>query len=260
MRRLALLLAATVLGTGCIVTSDDTLGTGDFGTVNLYWDFARHAPAQTGGFIYYDESLVGTGNQACAQSAVDTIRVIPPGGNPFDVTCVYNGVQGITIDGVPAGNRIFRVIGYRQAVAVFDSDVAVPVRGGTSTDAIADVVGVPGALDLFGDLAFGTRPSDVYASCAAAGAPNLSYEVKDAFGLTVDGGTVGCSDPLPSPVFAGNLDLDDYKVRMQGFELGTNALVFDSCWFDVSHFAAQTGQNGVALTLLTPPPSCPAFP
>jgi hypothetical protein len=68
-----------------------------------------------------------------------------------------------------------------------------------------------------------------------------------------------CQDPLPTWVFDGSLDLDNYFVRMQG--LGTEPatlgqVLFDSCEVPFDHFAQGVGANGVTATLFTPPPSC----
>jgi len=253
MKRLAVVLAASLLGTGCIVSDDSGLG-----TVNLYWDFARHAPAQQGGFLFYDEDLSGTGDQSCDQSAVESVRVVPPVGGAVDVTCVFGGVQGITFFDMPDGAQPFRVTGYRGGITVFDSSVTVSVRSDAVTDAVIDVVGVSAPLDLFGDLATGVPPAEqFYLTCAEASNPDITFEINDVFGSAIDSGTVGCTDPLPAPVFSSSLDLDDYKVHMQGNRRSDGALLFDSCWVDLAHFSSQTGTNGFAATLLTNPvPVC----
>jgi hypothetical protein len=261
MRRLALLLAAfaSVLGMGCVGTT--TVPTG---SVDLYWDFVRTAPAQPGGFIVYDKSLGAARSGPCTESGVETVRVIPPGGQPIDVACVNsNGSQGITIDGVYAGNQTFRVIGYRTingaSTAVYDSNVTVPVVGGQANTFTADVAGVPGALDIFAYLDYS---SGAYTNCYDAYNPGFTFEVKDVFGTLITNGTGTCpgTAPLPVLVSPGTLELDDYKVRLQGLDSTKGSVVFDSCWVPLQHFGDQTTTSGFAPTLTTPPPSCTPFP
>lgn len=268
MKRLAAVLAAAVLGTGCLVTSDDV----DHGSVNLYWDFVRNAPALAApSVIVYDDTDVGSPDGACDQSAVDFVTVDSPVGQVV-VDCVYGGVEGVGLDGLPEGTRSFRVRGWRTIglsdYAVYDRTFSLQVAGLTVTDHFLDVTGVSEPLDMFGYLAFGTPPGETdYTSCAAAipaGSavpPNIGFEVRDVYGTLVDDGFVGCSDPLPALVFAGSLELDDFKVRMIGYRAEDDAVVFDSCWYDLAHFTPQLGAGGFAPTLLTQPiPSCPAFP
>ncbi len=278
MKRLAAVLAAAVLGTGCIVT-DDNVNNVDYGSVNLYWDFVRSAPAlPPPSIIVYDDSDTdpSTLNGPCDESAVDFVTVDSPVGQTV-VDCVYAGggpvgVEGVGIDGIPEGTRSFRVRGWRTIsqfdYLVYDRTFNLAVPGRTITDHFLDVTGVSEPLDMFGYLAFGTPPGETdYASCAAAipaGSavpPNIGFEVRDVYGTLVDDGFVGCSDPLPALVFAGSLELDDFKVRMIGYRAEDDAVVFDSCWYDLAHFTPQLGAGGFAPTLLTQPiPSCPAFP
>ncbi len=260
MKRLAFVLTAAVLGTGCIVATDDT------GSVNLYWDFIRNAPAQPDGIIVYDESDVGSPDGRCDESGVDFVTVDSPAGQ-VSVPCVFAGVEGVGLDGIVEGTRTFRVRGWRTIglsdVVVYDRTFGLAVVGSATTNHFLDVSAVSAPLDLFAFLAFGPPPGTGYPSCAAAtpagsaSPPNLRFEVRDFFGTLVDQGTAACAGALPAAVFAGDLDLDDYKVRMQGLRVEDAALVFDSCSVDLAHFAAQTGASGLAPTLFTNPvPTC----
>ncbi len=252
MKRLAFVLAAAVLGTGCHSTRTAPA----VGSVNLYWDFDRTAPAQAGGFITYDAYPGGTVSGRCTQSAVDFVTVDAPGA-AVSVSCVYAGVQGVGVDGVDAGTQPFRVRGWRHVsgtdVVVYDSTFNLSVPVASVQDHIVHVPGVAATLDVFGDLAYGASPGTLYPDCASAGSPNLYVAIRDAFGTLIDDNTAGCSDPLPAPAFSALLDLDDYQVRVQGLQLGTNALVFDSCSASWPHFGTQTAAGGLTLVARTNP-------
>jgi hypothetical protein len=263
MRRLALTLATAVLASGCIIGDDnnDPVGVG-VGSAIVYWEFTRNAPALGGPVLYDDATLVPaivTG--PCAQSGVEVVTIDVAGLQQFVVDCVFQGVQGATLDGVPAGSVSAQIRGWRGNVVVHDSTVALQVFAGQETDqGIIAVDPVRAPIDLFGDLAFGSAPT-LYASCAQAENPNISYELFDGYGTRIDAAVVGCSDPLPAPVFIGDLDLDNYTVRMQG--IGTRPpfvgqVVFDSFAVAFDHFAPGVGAAGVLVTLRTQPvPSCP---
>jgi len=261
MRRLALTLATAVLASGCIIGDDDDddhfVGAG---SVIVYWDFIRNAPAQQGGAVRYDSSLEGVGTGLCAQSGVEVVTIDVGGLPQFAVDCVYQGVQGATLDGLPSGAQPARIQGWRGSVVVHDTTVTLQVFDGQVTDqGVIDVEPVRARLDLFGDLAFGQAPT-LYASCAEAENPDISYELFDGYGTRIDAAVVGCSGALPAPVFTGDLDLDNYTVRMQG--IGTRApfvgqVVFDSCTLAFDHFGPGIEDAGVFVTLLTQPvPVC----
>ncbi len=172
MRRLALTLATAVLASGCIIGDDDNDHVG-VGSAIVYWDFLRNAPAQggTGTVLYDDATLVQTGTGPCAQSGVEFVTIDVAGLQQFVVDCVYQGVQGATLDGLPAGSLSARIRAGAADVVVHDTTVALQVFDGQETDqGIIDVDPVRAPLDLFGDLAFGLAPT-LYASCAEADEP-----------------------------------------------------------------------------------------
>jgi hypothetical protein len=258
MKRLALALAAAVLGTGCS-GSHHAPATG---SALLYWDFVRTAPAQAGGAVTYDATLTGTGT-VCPQSDVDTVTVDAPGVAQISVPCVYSGVQGVTVSNVLAGSNVIRVRGWRQGVAVYDDTFTVDVIAGNNAPAgsYLDVRAVQAPIDLFAYL-FTTDTSQYYPTCASASNPEIDYDVWDSFGTHVLSATASCTEPAnPTAVFVGNLDLDNYTVRMKGFTVaGGGVPVFDSCTGSTAqviafdHFGSQTGAGGIPVTLTTPPP------
>ena len=259
MKRIAFAAAAALLGTGCISsTTTTTVPPQDYGSVNLYWSFAKTAPAQSSGHIDYDTSYTGTANGPCAESHVEQVTVDSALGSAT-VDCVHtNGVQGLGLDGLPAGLQTLRVRGWRGTYAVYDGTFQVNVPANGVANQYVAVAGVSAPLDVFAYLAWGTPTATNYATCADANSPNIGYQILDVWGAVVDDGTVGCSDPLPAPVFVGDLDLDNYDVRMQGLAVPGGAVVLDSCKVAFDHFGAQTGANGVAPVLYTQPvPTCP---
>jgi hypothetical protein len=264
MKRFALVLAAAVLGMGCGGGSNPSAPP-VLGSANVYWDFVRFAPSQPAPHtILYDSTFAGAVNGACSESAVDFVTVDSAVGQT-SVSCVYgpSHAQGVGIDGLPAGANDIRVRGWRHIgpndIAVYDETFVVNVLANGLDNHFLDVNAVAANIDLSTYLAFGAGPTD-YASCAAATPassiypPNLHFEIREpVFKLLVEGGTVGCGDPLPAALFSGLLDLDDFKVRVQGLRVEDDALVLDSCWVDLAHFGAQ----GFAPTALTNPvPTC----
>ncbi|HET9554146.1 MAG TPA: hypothetical protein VFP50_14350 [Anaeromyxobacteraceae bacterium] len=261
--RLLALTATALLGTGCFVSSTNSTPGGD---VNVYWDFIRHTQAggvPSSGSVTYDASLGAVNTSGiCPESDVDTVRVSSAAGT-FDIACTGPAgggayVQGAVVHGLPIGTRTITLLGYRSSVLVYQTSVSVDVlANSTVTAPTAHLEGVQAPLDVFADLAFGT-PGTLYASCAAAGSPNITYTLTDSLGTLVASGTAGCSDPLPSLTFRDQLDLDSYTVRLKGLRVSDNALVFDACNKTLQHFGSQTGAGGFAPTLFTlPVPTCP---
>lgn len=259
MKRLALTLAAAVLGTGCIITDDDydpaPIATG---SVIVYWDFVRYAPA-SGGNVFYDASLVGTGS-ICEESFVDRVVIDSPAGRTADLPCVYQGVQGATIDYVPAGSRVIRVEGYRQGVLVYEGASTVSVLANqtvTLESAPVDLLGVPAPIDIVAYFSY--APDTFWATCDEAGNPEVDYEISDSFPTLIATGTVACpagASAFPLDVFISDLELDNYTIRMKGFIGATRE--YDSCTSEAlkamafDHFGAQTGQGGIPITLFEP--------
>jgi hypothetical protein len=261
MKRLALTLAATLLGTGCIITDNDLDPVPVHrGSVLLYWDFQKHTQF---GAVPLDDELTGAAG-VCPESAVDSVTIDTPNG-AYDLDCrKWNaseglGVQGVIIDELPVGLQSFRVRGWRGDLAAYDLSVSLDVYANTVTEhGVLTVPGKPRPLEMFAYLAYGNPAVSVdYQSCAAAGTPNIAYEIY--FGPTLVAEHVaGCSDPLPALVFQEDLDVDyGYEVRMQGLSLSNGAVVFDSCYVEFDHLATELGVDGFAATLRTlPVPSC----
>jgi hypothetical protein len=257
MNRLALTAALATLCSGCWITTADSVG-----SVNVYWDFRRDAPAQAGGHVFYDSSFAAVNvNGICPESGVDTVLVESEAGR-VDLDCTGpvgggNYVQGLVVDGLLSGNTSITVTGFRSGTAVYRSTAPVTVLGGSVVSLFVDVAGIQAPLEARGDLAFGD-PAALYPDCAAAGAPNLDIELHDSFGTLVDHLVSGCSDPLPSLAYNDLVDLDNYTIRLRGKRVSDGALVFDACNKPFDHFGTDTGANAFTATLLTlPVPTCP---
>jgi hypothetical protein len=258
MKPLVLAVAVAVLATGCYGRDRDA----PLGSVNLYWAFVRNAPAQPTGVIVYDDADVGSGNGPCAESGVELVTVDSPLGQ-VSVPCVFGGVEGVAIDRIPAGNRVFRVRGWRGAFVVYDRTFTLRVAGDAITDHFLDVTGVSARLEAYADL-YNATVGQFYPDCAAAAPagspfpPDIRIEIRDVFGNLVDTFLAACGFALPALVFADHLDLDNYTVRMFGLRRGDSALVFDSCSAPLDHFAPGLGlAGGFRQTLVTPLPACP---
>lgn len=265
MNRIApITLAVALAGTGCIVDSHDDGGYyDDVADVIVYWDFLRYAPASPNadrnGFVLYDPYDIGTTlpNGMCAESGVEVVDVDTPAGT-FSFDCVYDGVQGATLLDMPRGTYNYTITGWRGDVAVYRTTVAITNDvSGTQNGIDVDPVSAP--IDLFAYLRYGTDL--YYQTCNEAQNPTITYRVWDSAGTLVLDDAVACpgtavADPLP--VFIGDLDLDDYTVRMQGLN-ASSQVVLDSCAWQFDHFdtAGQTGDLGIPITLDTNPvPTC----
>lgn len=263
MNRLAFAAAAALLGTGCVSSSSTPPPPPRYGSVNVYWDFVRNAPGSQGGVIVYDDTDTGSPDGACDDSSVEIVEVTSPVGTTT-VSCVYAGVEGVGIDGIPAGIQTFRFRGWRGDYLVYETTVNLDVHADMTMDYTdIDLGGVSATLEMFGDL-YNTGTAQYYANCGAATPvssnypPNVEYFVNDVWGNPVEHAVVSCGAALPSFVFSDQLDLDNYDVRMQGRRVEDGALVFDSCWLPLDHFAADTGANAFQAVLLTNPiPTCP---
>jgi hypothetical protein len=268
----ALTLTTALLGSGCIYDADDDEfddGGDAFADTIVYWDFVRNAPAQARGEVLYDPYDVPTTlpSGICRESDVDTIELRTPVGENFFFDCVWDGVQGATLLAMPRGTHDYTLIGWRGDVAAYRSTVALTVDLPGEQHGI-DVEAVSAPIDLFAwfrfgdgsDNQYGTPDDQYYATCGEAGCPDVFFDVYDSFGTLILRDAARCqagtrADPLP--VFVGDLDLDNYEVRMAGYN-AADQLVFDSCTQAFDHFdtRGQTGDLGIPITLDKPVPSC----
>ncbi len=256
MKRALLALAASVLGSGCIVSSTPAPQVGD---VDVFWEFWRYAPAQQGGSVVYDpipNATVPGPDRACTDSGVDTVYVSYPGFSSPALSCLRSGMQGVALQNVPAGSVQITVSGYRGGVKVYESTYPVDVYDGSLAQYDFDVEGVNAPMELWAEFQIGTALANF---CDVAGNPAVTYTIVDHANTVIwsaaNTAAVPCpgTTALPLPVFppAGlndSLDFDDYSVRMYGYEGAT--LSYDSGNVAVQHYASQAGQQGVDVTLV----------
>jgi hypothetical protein len=169
------------------------------------------------------------------------------------------GVQGTTILDVPEGLRSFTITGWRGNTAVYRHTVSLDVARGLSDveGYRVDVEPITAPIDLFAYL-YSVEADRFYTTCTEAGRPDIFYDVYDSFGTLILSEEAACTATTiadPVLVYANDLDLDNYTVRMAGYTTFVDP-VFDSCTQAFDHFSAQTGEAGIAITLDTPP-SCP---
>ncbi len=105
MKRLALAIAATVLGSGCIVTSDHCDR-----TITTDWAFTYWSDAGAGAWVM---------NAGCASAGVSTVDVWMNGQFVDNLPCLSGG---ITITGVPRGTHTIDVEGLASNGAILYRD------------------------------------------------------------------------------------------------------------------------------------------
>jgi hypothetical protein len=247
MKRLALLLAAAVLGTGCIVNDDDTVTLPpNSGTLDLGWTFIRTK------VLPVQESVVYT----CAQAGVDNLLVQSTTGGSAQVPC--DGSQAALVSLSP-GPQTITVIGRRGAVQLFSTFFDVSIATGQTVVQDVDLFGIPDELDVF--ALFRDRfGGPGWSTCFDAGVASLSFSIVDGAGTEVATGTVSCTDPAGvSFTGAQALDRDDYAIRMLGFPAGSLLEDFDSATTAVApvcngqpfnHFGPSVGVMGGWTVLL----------
>lgn len=230
-------------------------------SVILYWDFQRHTLTPAGDVVYDANVNVGGGDAACDEAGVDTITITDEAGrvvNPElpSVPCVFQGVQGVQINDVRRGRRVWTLTGYRGNVPTYVSAVELDVREG-SNELSVTVGGIPDDLDVNVVGFFTARGAPIGATCAAAGIGFLTYTLQDAVGTLVASGDVPCPNPPGFTFRVANgtgIDRDSYTIRIQGFRDAdspdpvfddqTTSLVPECQVAAFDHLRTDVGPNG----------------
>ena len=188
MKRLALTLATAVLASGCIIGDDDDDHFVGVGSAIVYWDFIRNAPAQGGtGTVLYDVEPRGRRDRSCVQSGVEVVTIDVAGLQQFVVDCVYQGVQGATLDGLPAGSLSARIRGWRgqRRRARHDRRAAGLRRPGDGSGHHRRGSGARADRSVRGSrVRPGADPLRVLR--ARPTYPDISFELFDGFGTRID--------------------------------------------------------------------------
>ena len=258
MKRIALVIAASLLGTGCIVTDNHhSSGGSGIGAVNVYWEFVRTKLDQNLSTVLYDpfdDPNVAPGTGACTTSGVDVVRIEGLDAAPIDVDCRFQGVQGVNLPGLAAGTYRATISGWRGQAELYATSVDVVVDGGRTRSQSVQVFGIPDNFQVAVTLATADGTS-AYLSCSNAGVTELSYNLLDFAGTVVATSTVPCVDSSTIPpgfTLAGNqaLDRDRYSIRLQAFSSSTDLTAdFDTSASGVNgcvaprfgHFGNDTG-------------------
>jgi hypothetical protein len=254
MKRSLFVAIAGLAASGCYSSNTSYPAYGD---VYLYWDFDRHL--LDGTTVAYDTNVnPGGGSRACLQSGVDTIDVTYPDGTPVDATslnipCVYAGVQGVTIPGLPVGHHTFVVTGYRNLVgpALYSGTIGVDVIGGQAVSPpTVTASGLRGTLVVNGILRNGLT---TYATCGDAAVDTIDYWLKDGYGTLLGSGSVPCVTTQAFGVNFGLVDLDVDHVWLDAVRTGTG-IIFSVCQQPITHYANDSPSVYVDYGVCTPGP------
>ncbi len=216
MKRLALLLAATVLGTGCIVVDDDPVPSG---RLDVTWSFVR---------TKYDLSTV---NYGCARAGVDSVTLSFSRGGSRTFACAPGGASQVSVE---AGSQSVTVTGYRGAVPLYSSQFTVNVPQNGTAPLAAAVYGIPGDMTIWAHFREWNGADVGWSTCALAGVTTLTWSLVDYGGTVIDTSSMACTNPA-GVTYAGAsaLDRDTYTIRMQGFP-PTGPETFDSATTQVA--------------------------
>jgi hypothetical protein len=219
MRRLAYALAATVLGSGCVVDNGNPNGGAIF-----YWAFSTDTLGDVGQF----GPPLSSGTLDCATAGVMTVAVSLDGGSSFtSFPCVGSGdVPGIWFQNEVPGTYSYVVEGLRGGLVVYGKSGSVTIPSGADAQVDArmtasywDVV-VPYTTPscLAGDV-FSFYVDDAaspYATFYSSGQgpnPNITIPCATSGSFTIPS--------LPSGQYTSEWALYD----------STNTLVYRSCVF-----------------------------
>ncbi len=231
MKRLAAVLAAAVLGTGCYVSSS-THTPGPTGTLDIAWSFIRTLNDVSSSQVTY----------GCVSAHIDTVVVSASGGS-IVLPCADGAGDGGAVE-LPSGTQNVAVTAYRGGtggVALYSAQFnAVSIGVNQVTNLSAPLYAFFDELQInanFQNLA-GTV---AYPTCASAGVTTYSFHLVDRANTTVySSGDFSCSDPPGVTFGAGNpVDLDQYTIRVVAFgpSFDFDSAVYPSCGSPVfSHY------------------------
>jgi hypothetical protein len=230
MKRLALALAAAVLGTACGSNPPPAPGAVDFS-----WSFVR----------YKADGTAVTPDYTCTEAGVDNVLVSFAGGSAMQVPCSDSFGDGARFDGIAAGTQSVVLTGRRGTVQLFSSQGTVTVVSGVVTPLNPQILGIPDSLEVFATL-FTPNGGVAYTSCTGAGVTGVTYTIADSIGTVVALGSIPCSSQLPGLALTGGtsgiLDRDTYTIRMTARNPANSSQV----WFDSATTAVSPTCSGHA--------------
>jgi len=212
MKRIAFVLAAALLGTGCVVTTTDD----PVGTLDVAWWFVRTKHDTT------------TLSYTCAQAGIDSVVVSSTRGWSRDLPCDGGALDGAVFSAL-AGTQTLTLTGYRGPAALYRSVFNVTIVEGATEPLDADLWGIPDDLDIYAWFVDRDGFDVGWSTCALAGVATLSWSLVDWAGTVVDSHSAACTNPAGvSYSGASALDRDQYAIRVQGFPSGSIVETFDS--------------------------------
>jgi hypothetical protein len=243
----------------------------DPATVDVYWDFVRHAQ---GGSVRYSTTLVHPGvvAGACEQAGVDEVAIADEAGQLLaQVPCIHEGYQAVRLLDAPRGKRSWTIVGYRGTfetgqVATYLEAFEIDVRPGFN-EILVGVQGLPDDLDLFAQFVDASGTQQIAATCAEAGVATLDYALVDAVGTLVASGAIPCADPAGVRFLVSDgtgIDRDLYTVRLRAFPPGSSLAAFDSAQPEnatqcvlpqIDHLGSDLDANGFLIRMFTVLPS-----
>ena len=156
MRRFALALAATVLGTGCISSTTTDLPPTPSGTATFFWQFRDFTGAIAGDYT--------ATHPGCSAAGVTDVRVTVFSGNVVDLKLPCqdptNGLPGAVTDPIAAGTWSYTLTAYRLQDPVFSVDGVVTIQANADipVDTTLSVV-TPAPLTLYYFLGGSATPT-----------------------------------------------------------------------------------------------------
>lgn len=216
MKRIALVLAAALLGTGCIVVDDDDPVRVPVGTLDAAWWFVRTKADTT------------TVSYTCADAGIDSVTIAYSRGGSANFPCRTGAFEGAVHTAAPVGSQTVTLTAFRGSAALYQSSFNVTIAQDATLRLDADLWGIPDDLDIYANFVeWNGAPG--WASCGTAVVTTLTWSLVDWFGTVVDQGSAPCTNPAGvSYRGAQALDRDQYTIRMQGFPSGGPPETFDS--------------------------------
>lgn len=250
MKRLALVLAASVLGMGC-GSSSSSPPPPPTGTLDLSWSFIRTKSDGVATQVTY----------GCSKAGITSVVVSGIGGN-VTLGCSDALGDGGAVALAPGTYNAVTVTAYRGGTALFTNTFSgIVIAANQTTSISAPLDGLFAPLQINFGFIFG---ANTYTTCNTAGVTAYSVNLVDFAGTSVySNGSIACTDPPGVSFPAGNpVDLDEYTIRViaTGASFEYDSAVPPGCTSPVfNHFANDTGIYAWSLPVydVTGGPFCP---
>jgi hypothetical protein len=255
MKRLALVLAAASLATGCTYTPPDP------GSLDIRWSFTRFKLDAGGAPVAVTPAYTCATRDVLNNPLVSDVVVSFDGGTGQAVPCSDTAGDGVRLDGVSPGDHVV-VVTAEQSIAgnlvgTFTATTNVTIQSNQVTSVPLPLDGIPGDLDLWGGLY--TAGGTGLFTCNGSPVGSGTFTIADSFGTVIATGSATCA---ASPIMSGPnfvwmlgagfsgqsaLDLDTYTIRFQAATYDSLSKAISPTCLDGQAFAhATTNDTGVA--------------